>query len=555
MFVRKKGSLVLSMVASGAVAATIVAAHKITQNFAAGSGQGWGYQEAQRLGQKALSLASLMVSRNIVLCSDEILGNGNYRGCIGVSGVSGVADFSIDPDTVDTESKDFYDKLHIDDDKLTSENGVTTLELKRVNSDSPFYALSRSSSNNNWAKITWSLRSWKKDPAVRTIFSSTSGSYVCRNTDDHSIVANGVCEKMDSKKGLSQIYKDDDPSGKLTINKCKDKNGDDIESTACDYVFVSDNDGQMVFISVEVPYSESSEQEVVSTKTLTVNGAIRRPAAMLKVMNNGGSSVTCSIRCEANGDGGLNLNDNPQCVGLSSYGANEDGDNKYDPDAQLTGNSFLVKNDGPGVLYDLKFVREDFETNTYRQLFKATVEPTIAGGIVRPEGDVLVEDKIPCYISSYYQANVTSINCKCSMQRIFGESETAFNDRARIECEKFAPGETSRVVGQPVRVLENQKAAVLESLQSVNSSVTEVIDCGGSDGFIVVPQLCSLDGSLPPRADLCNSDSPLRPTIPPTPPTVSPNTPPPGRLSPPVNLDRSCIVWNNDRGRAEYRCQ
>ena len=65
-----KGSLVLSLVASGTVAATIVAAHQVVQRFASGSVGAFNQNQAYVLAQKSLAVAGLMVNRNVILCSN-----------------------------------------------------------------------------------------------------------------------------------------------------------------------------------------------------------------------------------------------------------------------------------------------------------------------------------------------------------------------------------------------------------------------------------------------------------------------------------------------------
>ena len=67
----KRGSLALSLVATGAVAATIVATHQLTQRFASGALGNFGRHEAFLLAQRSLALAGLMVARNVVLCSNQ----------------------------------------------------------------------------------------------------------------------------------------------------------------------------------------------------------------------------------------------------------------------------------------------------------------------------------------------------------------------------------------------------------------------------------------------------------------------------------------------------
>lgn len=473
----------MSFVASGAVAATIVAAHKITQQYSAGQSQGVGFQTALKHARNYLALSALMVQRNVILCSAKTVHTQN-------DGVKRVGCRNFGPISGDTAAVSFFDKLKLDAARNFSSAGEGTAPKKHSykvilkdvkNRNSPFASLSRNDVGVKKGSIEWSLKNWKEDPAISTVVASIDsinrGFYKCRNTTTGEINEDGVCNPVHITETM-QMLLDDSPRA------CKDSSDAPIADTACDYISTADNDGYTVFISVTYPYSDSGS-ETGASKLLQLKGVVRRPIARVTI--SGDNNPVCSMRCEGNGDGGIGLNTNPQCVGFSDYGVNdsseeEDFDIRYDEGVLLAQNNFTVKNHGPGVLYYLKLKREDIDTENDRLLYQTMIKSSI-NSPVRPLDSIAVQDKLPCFIPSYYKVSVNRVNCQCSWR---------FARNAGVQRRPSGPTGICTSLNNGNTVAAPPVNAAFAGLP-VNSATTRVLNCAGA-WPVVVPRSCTVSG-------------------------------------------------------------
>ena len=417
----KKGSLVLSFLASGVVAVTIVAAHQTTRRFVVGAGQGMGYQSAFNLAQEALGLASLMVTRNVVLCKEGKHKASQYSvespRVLETGGCAKPEASSIDP----TAREFFAEYLKLEPSHFSYEKDennnfispyVLELDIDSIDSKSPFYEFLKKG-----GEIKWSLTNWKQDSSISTIFSAL-GQGMCRDTTTFKPLEEGICDATIIEQTASEPQK----------ILCKDSNGNPLENGGvCDYSSWADNDSYAVFITVSIPYVESSEGGATGSQRMVINGAVRRPIAIVSLLNGNSGNPVCSVRCEASEivtdiEG---LEKKPPCAGISDYGADVIENlpaipNNLDAHSSLVEvpYNFIVKNHGPGVIHDLEFYREDHRRTAeraYGDNTKLSEEVVPAGGgsevKIFPTSTLPVQDTIPCYDTSYYRLSVDQNSC------------------------------------------------------------------------------------------------------------------------------------------------
>ena len=421
----KKGSLVLSFLASGVVAFTIVAAHQTTRRFVVGAGQGTGYHSAFSLAQDALGLASLMVSRNIILCKDEKQKSANHTPKILQNkGCSVPSTSSSEPSTysIDDDAWNFFENhLKLEQNLLTSQDGGSrgksvTLKNLPTNSKSPFYEFLRKG-----GEIKWSLTNWNQDSSISTIFSAM-GQGICRDATTFKVKEEYTCDAFVKNGGVFNANSIE--YFKNTPIKCQNSSGDPEDGTICDYFQLVDNDSNVVFIEVTIPFVESSESGATRSQKMIINGAVRRPIAILSVLNGDSGNPVCSVRCEASEIVTEGLTElQPPCAGISDYGADvvkNIPSIPNNPEARSSlievAYNFKVKNYGPGVVHDLELYREDFRrTNEVGANILLSEEVVPAQGTdevkILPNGILEIQDTVPCYDTSYYRVSVDQNAC------------------------------------------------------------------------------------------------------------------------------------------------
>ena len=431
---KKRGSLALSLVASGAVAATIVATHQLTQRFASGAVGNFGQHEAFLLAQRSLALAGLMVTRNVVLCSNQPGRPGQVKGCNHKGPLAG-----------DHKAHAFYTN------ELKLQDGWFTVETNSFSDYGEKYLRFKYSGNNNSgheifknAEITWFLRTL--DSSLRSISGSFNKGYVCRNSKTFAI-REGSCESMDDRvtdnklmsNRDSMLFSDDD-------HKCKDNQNNDIADSVCDYYQDADGDDAVVFISVKVPYhsTASEEAEGGEAKIMAANGAVRRPMSIFKLYSAENKSV-CPVSCQLSSAGKF-----PVCTSLggtrlthadSNTTSNSLPGKKYFPqtdDIHSAKTEIKIKNYGPGVLYGVQLLKEDIYPSEDAFLgrsvigFTEALEPTDA--LVNPAQDGVrnIVHYTPCYNANFYRSGLQAVTCHCDP----ANASSAVNTARGVICKK-----------------------------------------------------------------------------------------------------------------------
>ena len=476
---QKKGSVILSILASGVVASTIVATHQVTQNFVSGSAQLFNFHTATLHAQRSLMAASLMIYRNAITCSNkpihnELVDHINQRYSRGCSFANpkGALVQLINPVHVPSTPNLFTPQNSTQ--RTAVEEGAIILNSKNKKGEhqlkpgSPFYG----------STVTWKLRSWH-EPAVRAVFGSITKGYYCQNKSTLQIMEDtgNDCVALGSPdmiiRSRDEIQKERQSCG----------GGQGV----CNYFSASDNDDQAVLISVEVPYSEVTSEDTQATKTLTLNAVVRRPIALTTTyIGKNGRVPSCTFECETVGDGGTGLNLYRQCAGLSDAGNNKGADPRYPDNTTLTQNVFYVKNHGPGVLYNARFKREDIENGTNRVLLQTITSPIVSQAL--PSQTVSIQDKIPCYLSSIYPPSSKELNSACEATRTAHRSTSDTQHEAKRTKATALQTQLKNILGD----LEVPTSLGLKETQWVattNSSMSQVKKVGNE--LKVFPLACT----------------------------------------------------------------
>ena len=467
----KKGSVFLSLIATGAVAATIVATHQIVQHL--GSSSEIGRQEAYSIGSQALMIAGMMVSENIVLCS-RIKESNEVLGC----------DHAFRRDDGDSQkqlAKKFFDELELTEstpkDNFTREwlkdednNDIKSiygqnliLKETKIKSRSPFHGVH---------SVTWSLRDWSEPGVGGSIRSIFEKGWLCQRENTYQILDDKYCPPPGDLKNLDALQ--------LEPKKClNSKGGSAVTGSVCHYLSAADYDENMVYIEVQIPYTQETDQTYEDSggnietrkkkQMLVVKGAVRRPPAILLFDNS--KPAQCAQKCE----GALSasgINDYPQCVGISDHGGAATAESKI-----------TITNKGPGVLYDLKLRREDIDNKSRDVLLQTMVNTGFKSDAAANADQVLFpgesydhEDSIPCYASTYYRLSMETITCNCFQPNRFnsGVSSGGQNcadvlggqNKAGIKAVALTKTDAPPFLG------ENRKSEGLPGVFPIASSVT-----------------------------------------------------------------------------------
>lgn len=411
----KKGSLVLSLVAAGTVATTIVATHQVAQRFASGAVGAFNQQQAYLLAQRSLAVAGLMVNRNVILCSNIPNTNGMVTGCNWNEPLSG-----------DQVASDLYGDLGIDATLFTKYDNIA---LSNFDAYARWYLTLDPDDNHHIfkkAEITWALRSLK-DTNLRSISNALSKGYVCRHQDTGDVLENGFCtsvDKWDDEEKLlgsrdSRLLSDEDKI-------CTDGDGGaDIANSVCDYYADSDGDDSIVFISVKVPY-QSTDAEEEEAKHLVVNAAIRRPMSIVKTFMEEDSSM-CPISCgiASRSHMGTSNVENPDCVGFIS--GTQSGGDYFQNNIYTVETKMKAKNYGPGTLYGLQLLKEDIDPRTGLLLGRSMIgfpDPSLLASdpknlplepvhLALQDGERNMDHITPCYSPSFYMPSLQRVTCDC----------------------------------------------------------------------------------------------------------------------------------------------
>ena len=467
----QKGSLILSLVAAGSVAAAIVATHQVAQVFSEGAGQKFSQERAFRSAQKNLALAVLMVNRGIIACSarritsaEDITGSkvGRFEGCRltkkSDQKLQSTKDLydpkpkGLDLNALNTRSASFFTSKN--NDSGGKYEGLKNVIFNEEDSDG---------NHDNHAvfklsKITWAVKG-SEDPTVKSAFSSLSKGYICWEKGSFKVKEDGVCPNPPSNPPDERFHsteshrfnKEQKIENILVKQENCEVNGSVDSNTVCDYYSLSDYDQGLVFISVEVPYGEASEKNNV-----VMNALVRRPPAIVKIFQ--GEGGFCPMMCEPSEKSNLLSTDSeqtaqkidpfPRCttMGHAAYFRTRPTpsgpvekvgglDYRY-REGTLLGPSYLkVKNYGPGPLYDLVLKREDIDNSTNsvisHQILSNTSFRFENNGELLPGDETVLRDWVPCYRSHYYSKNIKKVSCSYRMNR-FSNSDLPGNAAAKV---------------------------------------------------------------------------------------------------------------------------
>ena len=479
----QKGSLALSLVATGAVAATIVATHQLTQRFASGAVANFGRQEAFLLAQRSLALAGLMVARNIVLCSNQPADGGSQvEGCN-----------KIGPLQADKKALKFYDEqLKLKDD----ENDLFTIENNSSVDYAKKYLRFKGSGSGGHeifknAEIIWSLR--KLDSSLRSISGSLAKGYVCRNKETFAVI-DGSCDSLGERNTDEKLMSNRD-SSLYSDKPCKN-----ISNSVCDYYQETDGDDVVVFISVRVPYhsTASEEAEDGEAKVMTANAAVRRPMSIFKLYSTENKSV-CPASCQLS-----KFENFPVCMSLggerlthatSNTSGSLSGKN-YFPKADkihAAKTEIKIKNYGPGVLYGAQFLKEDIYPAEGASLsrsvvgFKGGVEPTDSSE--NQEGIKSIVHYTPCYKTNFYRPGLQKFTCDCNPTQASDEVMTAGGTvckKGKSACAGSSGNDKSIFASSAMGVLQDS-----HSKQEARDSLSKCQNFGGSEKLEAMANLTS----------------------------------------------------------------
>ena len=428
VFRRKKGSVILSILASGVVAASIVATHQVTQNFVSGAAQEFNLHTANVYAQRFLTIASLMVNRNLITCSNKITTNLvdkiHLKKSVGCKVNSTESMDILDKLGLIDKNTDYFSPLNLKQTKDVSNgavvlNGRDSKGIIHLKPSSIFYGV---------GTVTWNLRNWH-EPAIRALFGSITEGYFCQHKETSQIITDsgGKCKALEVTASRDEIQKD------ATLCGASDEG-------YCNYFSVSDNDDQAIMISVEVPYSAITKEDARANKKLTINAVVRRPVAfMTTYIGEQGRIPSCNFHCETVEDSGTGLGQYRRCTQLSEKGHNKGSDLRYPDNTNLIHSMFHIKNHGPGTIYNARFKREDIENGTNRVLVQTMTHPILnpipppplgasTGSSVGTATDdfvAAIDDTLPCYLSSVYPSSIKNVNTGCEVTRTSTIQQTA----------------------------------------------------------------------------------------------------------------------------------
>lgn len=487
----KKGSLALSLVAVGAVAATIVATHQLTQRFASGAVRNFSQQEAFLLAQRSLALAGLMVARNVVLCSTQAMGS-QVEGCK-----------RIGPLAADRKAHAFYTN------ELKLQNGWFTVGNNPLSDYAKKYLKFKYSGGNSSghqifknAEITWSLR--KLDSSLRSISGSLAKGYVCRDSKTFA-VKKGSCDFMGSRSTDDKLMSNRADSISSDDNKkCKDSSNNDITDSVCDYYQESDGDPAVVFISVKVPYHSTASEEAQGgeAKIMVANAAVRRPMSIFKLYSTKGKSV-CPTSCQLSKNA-FNLKRSNNFSVCTSLGGDRLAHSDSNTSGPLSGKKYFpkadeihaakteikIKNYGPGVLYGVQLLKEDYypEEGTFlgRSMvgFKGALEPTDSS-MNNQDGMKSIVHYTPCYKANFYRPRLQKVTCDCDPSNSNDSVKTARGvlcKKGKSVCAGSSGNDKSIFAGSAVGVLQDS-----HSKQEARESLSKCILYGDSGSPIALP--------------------------------------------------------------------
>ena len=223
-------------------------------------------------------------------------------------------------------------------------------------------------SDKNYA-VTFDLVNWKKN-ALKELVGEIP-EYICRQTNDMSVIDNAVCPEFSSVE---------DPSNQA----CQTQGGADLANSRCEYIGPVDSDYFLVLAKVEVPFTNPASGLL---ETHTALSGIRRPLSMIMFQ-----SLVSGRRCSMSCDPGSTLHFAPDCRADTTH--SEMGE--Y---TGLASKVLTIKNAGPGSIYQLSIVK--FTTDISSGAHQLDVTPEIIQDkeVLLPGKTLQFEDFYECPIS------------------------------------------------------------------------------------------------------------------------------------------------------------
>ena len=334
---RKRGSaaIILSLMVSGAVLSTIFHSQKNIDWFLSttkSSLQDW---EKALTAKYAFTLGGYLVANNLILCKED--GWGDEKGlCQWKPKANEEEEEAKKKKTKEEEPSPA--KFGLTEETIKTVNGKKTLSYTgkitgTIKDDLKGSTLRRAEDIKY--SISFDLINWK-DSAIKNIMGEIPES-VCRNSQTLEIIP--------EEKGWC------DPGQLNKPEMCKTKKGGpDIPNSKCEYISALDQDYYIVLMSVQPLDSSSSSEEEDKQKTV-YHAGIRRPLAQVTAFVEG--DIRCSLTCAS----GATAQVFPECRG---------GWLPPKPGSKGDASSFKVRvtNKGPGVLYNVVFLRKQTYHNT-----------------------------------------------------------------------------------------------------------------------------------------------------------------------------------------------
>ena len=263
--IRGSSAVLLSLVVSGSVFATVVMSQKTLMQFLSAKQQTSVQWERNLVAKYGLTLGGFLVSGNLVLCREK-----------------GWTASSTDPlckwthDTNDLESKTPGDY------KLTqiSDSSSDNAKRKRLVFEGQYKIEDR----KHQYQISFDLVDWRQSRIQNLV--GQIPKYFCRQADTYQLVK-GKCPDICTP---SQDPKTDNCKKRSpqTI-KCKNAQGGDISNTMCEYIRDQDQDYYIVVITVRTPLTKNTAQVVR-------HAGVRRPMASVTVSVE--NQPVCTLYCE-----------------------------------------------------------------------------------------------------------------------------------------------------------------------------------------------------------------------------------------------------------------
>lgn len=341
MVLKRKGSvaIILSTMVSAGVLFTIYFTQKMAGDFLSSRSQSMEEWEKHLVTQSVEKLAAYLVSNTLILCRKDGW-QGKSADCKwnDSSGASSPSEFNL------SNPSDSSDGFSLD--------GQIEVE-----------------GNNRNYKMTVSLVNWQNTAVERVI--GEIPEYICRNKTNMSIIKDANCPDYDTLSSADRS------------NQACQRGGVDVPNSQCEYVSPVDGDYYIVLLKVAVPFIDPVSN--LQQQHVSLSG-IRRPLALIVFQ-----SVLPGKRCSQSCDTGSTLGLFPDCRSDAVPAA----DGQY---SGIASKIITIKNEGPGAVYKLSFMRTDIDISSGEVSLNVT--PNIINSankeVLLPGETLKIEDFYKC---------------------------------------------------------------------------------------------------------------------------------------------------------------